>query len=49
MKGTYNRSKYSQNEKTDFDNFRTATTAGSSETEAVFSNKFKLFTESLTK
>ena len=35
--------------KTDFDNFRAATTAGSSETEAVFSNKFKLFTESLTK
>ena len=35
--------------KTDFDNLKAATIAGSSETEAVFSNKFKLFTESLTK
>ena len=35
--------------KTDFDNLRAATTARPSETEALFSNEFKLFTESLTK
>ena len=35
--------------KTNFDNLRAATTAGPSETEALFSNEFKLFTESLTK
>ena len=35
--------------KTDFDNLRAVTTAGPSETEALFSNEFKLFTESLTK
>ena len=35
--------------KTDFDDLRAATTARPSETEALFSNEFKLFTESLTK
>ena len=35
--------------KTEFDNLRAATTAGPSETETLFSNEFKLFTESLTK
>ena len=35
--------------KTDFDNLRAATTARPSETEALFSNEFKLFTESPTK
>ena len=35
--------------KTDFNNLRAATTAGPSETEKLFSNEFKLFTESLTK